>query len=250
MAENQGQTIAAPVNHHPAPPEHEAQATTPMWSPPQAGPAPVGQTQVGPPGPQTAYPQLPPTGPSGQIQPHPYGGPSTPPPMTFEVPQEQLASAPPAAGGHRGANFVEKLKTPVAATVIGGVLLLGVGFATGYVVGHDRGASSVSNSTGTGGQTGGGFGGGGFGGGGFGGGFGGQTGQGQTGQGQTGQGQTGTGQGGTGTSPFGQSQDGSQQFGGSSSQGGTDGSTGTGTGTGTGSATTTDGSTTDLSQTQ
>lgn len=189
MADNQTQTI---------PP---AQPTTPMWTAPQMYPAqPTSQ----------AYHQ-----PSGEIQPVP---------VTFAVPQEQLGPVTPVKSGGRTGGFVEKLRTPVAAAVIGGVLLLGVGFATGYVVGHDRGASSSSSTTD--GQTG-------FPGGQ--GGFGGQMpGQSQNGQSQNGQGQTGQGQSGIG-------QDQSQQFGQDQSQGWTPGGTQDGT-------TTQDG--TDLSQTQ
>jgi len=245
MADNQGQTIAAPVTNPPAPPQNQAQQTTPMWASPQlgrpgqeaaptsgtgsnaaAGPVQQPLTPVVPAG----APASPPSGQqSGQqsVQQYPYGA-SNPPPMTFEVPQEQLnAGGPgaPVAGGGRRGRFVERMKTPVAAAVIGGVLLLGVGFAAGYVVGHDVGSSSVSSTTD--GQTG-------FGGTG---GFGGQMPGGSTGQGQL-------GQGGTGTSPFGQGQSQSQPFGQSQD--------GTGDGT-TGDGSTTDGSTTDdtdLSQTQ
>ncbi|GLY14350.1 hypothetical protein LWF15_32110 [Kineosporia rhizophila] len=190
MAENQGQTVVAPVNTHPAPAQN-----------PQS------------------YPNV------------QYPGPAGPPPhLTFEVPQEHLGTSVPAPAPTTGSQggFVQKLKTPVAAAVIAGALLLGVGFATGYVVGHDRGSASVSGTTD--GQTG--FGGGQMPGGGQ------FPGGGQMPGGQTGQGQTGQGQSGSGTSPFGQgqSQDGTTQ----------DGTTQDGTTQG--GATTQD--STDLSQTQ
>ena len=186
MAENQGQTVVAPVNTQPAPAQH----------------------------PQT-YPNL-----QHPAQP-------APPHLTFEVPQEQLATpAQSPVTGSRG-GFVQKLKTPVAAAVIAGALLLGVGFASGYVVGHDRGSASVSSTTD--GQTG------------FG--TGQMPGGGQFPGGQMPGGQTGQGQSGTGTTPFGQGQ----------SQDGTtpDGTTPDGTtqdGTTQGGTTTQD--TTDLSLTQ
>ncbi|MBT0767517.1 hypothetical protein KIH74_01190 [Kineosporia sp. J2-2] len=269
MAENQGQTIATPVNNNqPAASQNDAQQqNAPMWASPQpsqtehpqthtqtqaqpVAPGQFDQTGTAPAGafqPNPAFGQQPAGLPAGSgvvqqpVQPHGQPGPyaTNQPPLTFEVPQEQLAGAPaaPAAGGNASGGFAEKLKTPMAAAIIGGVLLLGVGFATGYVVGHDQGSSSTSSSDS---QTG------------FGGGMGGFPG----GQGQGG---TGQGQGGTGTNPFGQSQGGTGTGQGQSgtgtnpfSQG--QGQSGTGqsqdgtTGQSQGGTTTEDGS--DLTQTQ
>lgn len=239
MAENQGQTIAAPVTNQPAHPQTEAQQTTPMWASPQlnrpgqeASTAGVG-APVQPLAPTAATGSMPaapvqpmaaagaPVQSAAAVQQYPYGA-SNPPPMTFEVPQEQLnpaGPATPAAGGGRMDQLVNRLKTPMAAAIIGGVLLLGIGFAAGYVVGHDVGSSSTSSTTSD--QSG----------------FGGMGGT----SGQMPGGSTGQSQGGTGTMPFDQGQSQTQPFG-QDQQGGTS--------DGTTSDDTTNDTTTDLSQTQ
>jgi hypothetical protein len=121
--------------------------------------------------------------------------------------------------------LMSRMRTPAAAAVAGGVLLLGIGFGTGYVIGHDRGATgsaASSNQNAPGGQGGQGGQGGTFGGGP---GFGSQPGgsgsgaQGQQGQGQGGfgwrSGGTGQGSGGAedGTGQQGNQQQGDQQQG-------------------------------------
>jgi hypothetical protein len=118
--------------------------------------------------------------------------------------------------------LMSRMRTPAAAAVAGGVLLLGIGFGTGYVIGHDRGAtgsaaSSNQNAPGGQGGQGGTFGGGpGFGSqpGGSGSGAQGQQGQGQGGFGWR-SGGTGQGSGGAedGTGQQGNQQQGDQQQG-------------------------------------
>ncbi len=42
-----------------------------------------------------------------------------------------------------GSGFIERLRTPVISAILGGVVLLGAGFGTGFVVGKDHGSSSA-----------------------------------------------------------------------------------------------------------
>jgi hypothetical protein len=49
----------------------------------------------------------------------------------------------------RGPGFADRLRAPIAGALLGGVVILGAGFAAGYVVGHDRGGSASTDGPGT-----------------------------------------------------------------------------------------------------
>ena len=115
----------------------------------------------------------------------PAGSATNPVPPAF-VPQEELppGELPPASRNQRP-DLMNRLRAPAVAAVTGGVLLLGVGFGAGFVVGRDHAGTGTDTSVrgGPGGMPGGGTGfGNGQGQGGFGGpqGTGGQLQQGQT----------------------------------------------------------------------
>ena len=216
----------------------EEELLGPGAQPPRLAPYPTASNPSGP------YPTA--SNPSGSYPPAPYPPalpraagpgewavsgssvvrqPAAGPPVGGQLVTGSVAGAPPAdvppvdgpvatepGRKPRRTDFMSWLRTPVVAVIAGGVLLLGVGFGTGFVVGRDHAGTAATAGVqgGPGGMPGGGTG--------FGGGPGGQAQDGQT--------QGGVGPNGFG-GPSGQTQPGLGGQSGTDGSIGTDGSTGT-----------------------
>jgi hypothetical protein len=130
MAENQTDTQTLPVRPHPS------------WAVPagdaDAPPAPAPATPA-PATPAAATPESGAPAPAAPASAAPGGPAAHPGPALLD---ENPRPA-------EGSGVRDRLRTPIAGALLGGVVILGVGFGAGYVVGHDRGASA---STGPGGQ--------------------------------------------------------------------------------------------------
>lgn len=117
MAENEAQTMTVPV------------AVYPAATPPVTGQVLVGRVLADP----------------GAVSAEPYA----PQPWV-----SNLGETVPAPSAPRG--FMARLRTPMAAAIAGGVLLLGIGFGTGFVVGHQGGGARAGTQGGPGEMNGGG----------------------------------------------------------------------------------------------
>jgi hypothetical protein len=125
MAENETQTVLIPRGTSSAAPgdpaqPHQAGAPAPGWAVPADAPHASAADPVAP-GPEGAS-----AGPAGPVPPS-YGA------AEYPVPPQRRPS------------FTDRLRTPIAGAVLGGVVILGAGFAAGFVVGQDHASSSSTS---------------------------------------------------------------------------------------------------------